>query len=30
MLAADVRLDAIARDGLVPAGHPVGGAVDRR
>ena len=23
MLAADVRLDAIARDGLVPAGHPV-------
>ena len=24
MLAADVRLEAIARDGLVPAGHPVG------
>lgn len=23
VLAADVRLDAIARDGLVPAGHPV-------
>ena len=23
LLAADVRLDAIARDGLVPAGHPV-------
>ena len=23
MLAADVRLEAIARDGLVPAGHPV-------
>ena len=24
LLAADVRLEAIARDGLVPAGHPVG------
>ena len=23
LLAADVRLEAIARDGLVPAGHPV-------